>query len=80
MNPYPVPERLLKRTIPMQRGNDVKWLQWELVDANLLAGNGIDGIFGDRTLAALKTYQQLHGLLVDGKCGPATRYAMLNYC
>ena len=71
-NPYPVPTRLLKKTVPCMRGNDVKWLQWEL------GMKKIDGIFGNDTKNALIAYQKAHGLLVDGKAGSATRYAMLN--
>ena len=72
-NPYPVPTRNLKRTIPMMRGNDVKWLQYEL-------GIKVDGIFGKDTLEAVRKYQQTSGkgLKVDGIVGPATRYALKN--
>lgn len=76
-NPYPVPTRVLKRTYPvMQKGNDVKWLQWELWHAGYLSKGDIDGKFGNGTLAAVKAYQTAHGLLVDGKVGSATRYEM----
>lgn len=76
-NPYPVPARTLKRTYPfMQTGNDVKWLQWELWQAGYMDAAEIDGKFGSGTLAAVREYQTAHGLLVDGKVGPATRFAM----
>ena len=71
-NPYPVPVRTLKKTVPCMRGSDVKWLQWEL------GMKKIDGIFGKNTKNALIAYQKAHGLLFDGKAGSATRYAMLN--
>lgn len=32
----------------------------------------VDGIFGPRTTAALRTYQGIHGLVVDGIVGPQT--------
>ena len=70
-NPYAVPTRTLKRTYPMMKGNDVKWLQWEL-------GIKVDGKFGDDTQKAVIVYQGVHGLKQDGKVGPATRYSMLN--
>lgn len=70
-NPYPVPTRVLYRRTPMMRGNDVKWLQHEL-------GIAVDGIFGNDTKVAVLAYQSRHGLVQDGKVGPATRYAMLN--
>ena len=83
-NPYPVPTRILKKTVPCMRGNDVKWLQWELIQAGFLSAtnskgqSNIDGIFGNDTKIALIAYQKAHGLLDDGKAGSATRYAMLN--
>lgn len=77
-NPYPIPTRLLKRTWPiMMSGNDVKWLQYELVGRGYDTG-GVDGRFGDKTLEAVKGYQGAHGLVVDGKVGPATRWSLIS--
>jgi len=75
-NPYPVPTRNLKRTYPMMKGNDVKWIQWELNSK----GNNlvVDGKFGNDTKKAVQEYQKAHGLKVDGIVGSATRYSMLN--
>lgn len=78
INPYPVPTRTLKKTIVMMKGNDVKWLQWELNEKGLIENGGIDGVFGNKTLAAVKVYQSNRGLVVDGIVGPATRYSLLN--
>jgi GH25 family lysozyme M1 (1,4-beta-N-acetylmuramidase) len=78
INPYPIPTRTLKKTIPLMSGNDVKWLQWELAEVGLLQTSDIDGKFGNGTLAAVKSYQTAHGLKVDGVVGSATRYAMQN--
>lgn len=78
VNPYPVPTRNLKRTVVMMKGNDVKWLQWELRSKGFLDEGDIDGKFGNDTLKAVKGYQELFGLKVDGIVGPATRYSMLN--
>lgn len=75
-NPYPVPTRNLKRTYPMMKGNDVKWLQWEL---NQKGYNlEVDGKFGNDTKNAVRAYQKDHGLKVDGIVGSATRYSMQN--
>lgn len=68
--PYPEPQRLLRN--PMQ-GEDVKWLQWNLINLGYNCGNsGVDGYFGDATEKALKEFQQKNNLLVDGICGPQT--------
>jgi N-acetylmuramoyl-L-alanine amidase len=37
-----------------------------------------DGIFGKNTEEAVKSYQSLHGLTVDGKVGPATLKKLLS--
>ena len=37
---------------------------------------GVDGSFGNDTLAALKKYQKEHGLAVDGKYGPLTKNSL----
>lgn len=75
-NPYPVPTRSLKRTYPMMKGNDVKWLQWELNSKGY--DLEVDGKFGNDTKAAVQAYQMAFGLKVDGIVGSATRYSMLN--
>lgn len=77
-NPYPVPTRTLKRTIPNMKGNDVKWLQTELKRFGLIESGGVDGVFGIKTQAAVRIFQKDHNLLVDGKVGPATRYALIH--
>jgi len=58
--------RILRRG---DRGPDVMALQRAL-------GVTADGVFGPRTLAAVKRFQREHGLLVDGQVGPHTRAAM----
>lgn len=54
-----------------QKGKPVEYAQQQLVDA----GYGpleIDGKFGPKTEAAVRAYQQDHGLTVDGKLGKHT--------
>ncbi|MBR0514372.1 MAG: peptidoglycan-binding protein [Clostridia bacterium] len=58
-------------------GNAVRDLQEELIRRGYDCGfSGADGIFGKNTEAALKRFQQDHGLAADGICGPLT-YAAL---
>lgn len=48
---------------------------------NALLGEGInpgpvDGIYGDKTAAAVAAFQQINGLIVDGEVGPQTALAL----
>lgn len=66
--PYPVPKRTLKKG---SVGSDVKWLQYKLnqaVDAKL----PITDSFWTLTESAVKEFQKLNKLSVDGIVGPAT--------
>lgn len=84
VNPYPEPTRTIKRTYPMQKGNDVKWVQFELIEKGFLppfnekGKSNIDGYYGDDCAKATGEYQKAFGLLPDKKIGPATRYSMKN--
>lgn len=60
-----------------ERGDRVKWVQRRVFGfgAEYSAGGNpadIDGIFGPSTLAAIKVFQSLHGLVADGIIGPKT--------
>ena len=68
--------RLLRRTSPYMRGDDVKTLQSMLNVLGFDCG-AVDGIFGDKTRAGVKAFQQANGLAVDGIVGPLTRAALL---
>ena len=70
-NPYPEPTKTISKGC---KGDDVKWLQFELVESGYKLE--IDGKFGNQTLAALKSFHQSAKLVVDGKCGPKTRKAL----
>ncbi len=52
-------------------GDDVARLQTRLTAVGFDAG-GADGIFGPKTEAALRAFQEANGLAVDGIAGPAT--------
>ncbi len=68
--------RLLKRTSPYMRGDDVRALQTMLNALGYDCG-AVDGIFGNKTKAGVKTFQQAKGLAVDGIAGPITKAALL---
>lgn len=66
--PYEYPAITIKYTM---QGNEVRWLQWML---NRHGYNvQIDGIYGPRTLEAVKDFQKKHGLIVDGLVGKMTK-------
>ena len=70
-NPYTAPTKTLAKG---NRGEGVRWLQWELNDRGFACT--VDGSFGPATDAALRAYQVSAGLVPDGSCGPATRKAL----
>lgn len=67
-NPYPVPTRTLRKG---SKGDDVRWLQYELSKRGYAVGE-IDGDFGGKTNAAVRLYQKTAGLVVDGLVGTKT--------
>lgn len=56
-------------------GDDVAALQDRLLELGFDAGR-VDGVFGARTEAALRSFQREYGLLADGSCGPGTLRAL----
>lgn len=56
-------------------GSQVKTLQTKLNNWGYDAGT-VDGIFGSKTLAAVKRFQQKNGLVVDGIVGTKTAAAL----
>ena len=60
------------------KNDTVKAMQALLISNGCSCGSsGIDGSFGGATEKALKDYQRLNGLSVDGVCGPATWKSLL---
>lgn len=57
------------------RGADVTYLQQQLASRGYGVGK-IDGIFGNKTLEAVKAFQAENGLAVDGSVGPKTWAAL----
>ena len=64
-------DRLLYRTHPMLRGDDVAELQSRLCSLGFDTGR-VDGIFGDQTAQALAEFQRNVQLPVDAAAGPTT--------
>ena len=56
-------------------GSEVTQIQTKLKRWGYYTGN-IDGIYGSKTVAAVKWFQSKNGLTVDGIAGPATLAAM----
>lgn len=67
---------ILRAYTTEQMDPGTKALQALLICAGLDT-NGFDGIFGDGTAQAVRSYQGAHGLAVDGIVGPATWGALL---
>ena len=76
-NPYPVPTRTLYKGC---KGEDVKWLQFELCEAGfkeiIMAHGGIDGEFGKWTYKCVGELQKSCKLKLDYRVGPKTRAAL----
>ena len=68
-------DRLLSLATRPYVGDDVAALQERLLELGFDAGRA-DGVFGERTAAALRSLQREYGLVADGTCGPATLRAL----
>ncbi len=56
-------------------GTVVRQIQQRLKDWGYYTGS-VDGIYGSKTVAGVKYFQQKHGLTADGICGPQTLSAI----
>ena len=56
-------------------GSVVRQIQQKLNDWGYYKGN-VDGIYGSRTVSAVKYFQRKNGLTADGLCGPNTLKAL----
>lgn len=61
---------------PLMHGDDVATLQARLTDMGFNTGR-VDGVYGPRTEASVKQFQKSVGVVIDGKCGPATITALI---
>jgi N-acetylmuramoyl-L-alanine amidase len=57
------------------RGNEVIKIQTKLKNWGYYTGS-VDGVYGSKTVAAVRWFQSKNGLTVDGIAGPATLAAM----
>ena len=57
------------------RGSEVRLIQQRLKNWGYYTG-AVDGIYGDKTLSAVKSFQRKNGLKVDGIVGKATLAAL----
>lgn len=69
-NPYPEPTQIVRLG---ETGNNAKWVQWCLWRFGLLTEEGIDGVIGSKSVAAIKIAQARLGIKVDGIVGKSTR-------
>lgn len=60
------------------RGQSVSLLQSKLNSLGFSAGS-VDGIYGSKTTAAVKAFQQAAGITADGIVGPQTQAALSTY-
>lgn len=70
--PYAEPTALIRNG---SRGEGAKWAQW-MLNATIHSGLSVDGIFGSKSVSALKSFQSKYSLTVDGICGVNTRAKM----
>lgn len=63
--------RVLLLSQPIMEGEDIRKVQQALVDAGVDVK--VDGFFGPATDLAVRKFQGMKGLSVDGKVGPGTR-------
>lgn len=63
-----------------QNNNRVYNLQVMLIHLGYLARGENDGVFGDKTLKAVKDFQKAKGLTQDGIVGVATKQALWAAC
>lgn len=79
--PTPEPAPVQRKTLRKgDKGAEVRLMQNDLLKAGeALPRFGADGDFGNETLAAVKSFQKKHGLIVDGICGKNTWAELKKY-
>jgi peptidoglycan hydrolase-like protein with peptidoglycan-binding domain len=70
-NPYKAPGDNITLKVGIVSSTYVKWLQYELKNTHKYSIT-VDGEYGSKTAAAVKSYQKAKGLTMDGIAGPKT--------
>lgn len=61
-----------------ERSDEVKAIQERLAQLGYMAAEDSTGYYGDKTLAAVKRFQERNGLIADGAIGPETKNLILS--
>jgi len=70
-----LPAVIYRLTTPFMRGEKIKEIQRKLAERGFDL-NGMDGVFGPTTFAAVRALQRAQGLVPDGEVGPQTAKAL----
>ena len=86
--PTPTPKPTATPVPPMEKptgtvrsgskGDNARLVQQRLIDLKYLTGKA-DGIFGSKSVAALKAFQTKNGLVADGVAGSGTNAVLFSY-
>ncbi len=74
-NPGVMPKTTIKRN--SKRLTNVLWIQFQLKKAGFDVG-ALDGLYGAKTFNAVKNFQAVRGLKIDGICGTGETIPALN--
>lgn len=79
-SPTPLPQLEKPRTTVRSgsKGNDAKLVQQRLIDLKYLTGKA-DGIFGSKSVTALKAFQANNKLVADGVAGSGTNAVLFSW-
>ena len=69
------PQRVIRLTQPLTRGDTVRAVQQRLLELGFAPGSA-DGIYGPQTAFAVRHFQATEGLVADGEVGAATLAAL----
>ena len=76
--PLPQMEKPTTTVRSGSKGNDAKLVQQRLIELKYLTGTA-DGVFGSKSVSALKAFQTKNGLVADGVAGSGTNAVLFSY-